>query len=82
MYSLTNDATNGVVSLPIGSDGMLSKGTITKTGGAGRVSIESATKKQAIEDQKATHWATISDATQSAYVTDTARNRIVEMKSS
>jgi hypothetical protein len=34
---------------------------------------------QAIEGQKATCWATISDATQSAYVTDVANNRIVEM---
>ncbi|KAG9196867.1 hypothetical protein G6514_003676 [Epicoccum nigrum] len=34
---------------------------------------------QAIEGQRATCWATISDATQSAYVTDAAKNRIVEM---
>jgi hypothetical protein len=50
IYFLTNGATNGVVSLPIGNDGMLSKGTITKTGGAGSVSIESATKKPALTD--------------------------------
>ena len=37
------------------------------------------TASQAIEGQRATCWATISDATQSAYVTDAAKNRIVEM---
>lgn len=50
IYFLTNEATNGVVSLRIGSDGMLSKGTITKTAGAGGVSIESATKNPALTD--------------------------------
>lgn len=50
IYFLTNEATNAVVALPIGSDGMLSKGSITKTGGAGSVSIESATKKPALTD--------------------------------
>lgn len=34
---------------------------------------------QDIEGQEATCWATISDATQSAYVTDAAKNRVVEM---
>lgn len=34
---------------------------------------------QAIEGQKATCWATISDVTQSAYVTDVAKSRLVEM---
>ena len=37
------------------------------------------TALQAIEGQRATCWATISDVTQSAYVTDAAKNRIVEM---
>jgi hypothetical protein len=35
--------------------------------------------KQAIDGQKATCWATVSDATKSAYVTDVATNRVVEM---
>jgi hypothetical protein len=34
---------------------------------------------QAIEGQKATCWGTVSDATKSAYVTDVANNRVVEM---
>jgi hypothetical protein len=34
---------------------------------------------QAITGQKATCWATISEATKSAYVTDAANNRVVEM---
>jgi hypothetical protein len=34
---------------------------------------------QAIDGQKATCWATISEATKSAYVTDVATNRVVEM---
>ncbi|KAF3006081.1 hypothetical protein E8E13_011060 [Curvularia kusanoi] len=50
IYFLTNGDTNGIVALPIGSDGMLSQGTITKTGGAGSVSLESATKKPALQD--------------------------------
>jgi hypothetical protein len=50
IYFLTNEATNAIVALPIGSDGMLSKGSITKTGGAGSVSIDSATKKPALTD--------------------------------
>lgn len=50
IYFLTNEATNAVVALPIGSDGMLSKGSVTKTGGAGSVSIDSATKKPALTD--------------------------------
>ena len=50
IYFLTNEAANAVVALPIGSDGMLSKGSITKTDGAGSVSIESATKKPALAD--------------------------------
>ena len=35
IYFLTNDAVNAVVALPITSDGTLSKGTITATGGNG-----------------------------------------------
>lgn len=35
--------------------------------------------KQAIEGQAATCWATISEETKSAYVTDVAMNRVVEM---
>lgn len=35
--------------------------------------------KQAIDGQKATCWATVSDATKSAFVTDVGVNRVVEM---
>ena len=35
IYFITNEAENAVVALPIGADGMLSKGTVVKTGGAG-----------------------------------------------
>jgi DNA-binding beta-propeller fold protein YncE len=35
--------------------------------------------KQAIDPQKATCWVAVSDATKSAYVTDVATNRVVEM---
>ena len=34
IYMLTNDAENAVVALPIGADGMLSKGKVMKTRGA------------------------------------------------
>ncbi|KAF2825153.1 hypothetical protein CC86DRAFT_418901 [Ophiobolus disseminans] len=39
----------------------------------------SVSRAQAIEGQAATCWATISGATNSAYVTDVAMNRVVEM---
>ncbi|KAH7070058.1 hypothetical protein FB567DRAFT_539749 [Paraphoma chrysanthemicola] len=38
-----------------------------------------AAKAQAIDGQAATCWATISDATKSAFVTDVGANRVVEM---
>lgn len=40
IYFLTNDAENAVVAVPIGANGMLSKGTVTKTGGAGSISVD------------------------------------------
>jgi hypothetical protein len=50
VYFITNGAENSVVALPIGRDGMLSKGTVTKTGGAGSVAIDGATKQPAMTD--------------------------------
>ncbi|GJN84363.1 hypothetical protein PLIIFM63780_007919 [Purpureocillium lilacinum] len=38
---ITNDETNGVVALPVGSDGKLSKGTVTSTQGNGSVALHS-----------------------------------------
>lgn len=40
IYLLTNDEANGVVALPIGNDGTLSKGRVTMTGGAGSVAVD------------------------------------------
>ncbi|KAM0419060.1 hypothetical protein ACHAPT_011999 [Fusarium lateritium] len=40
IYLLTNDEANGVVALPIGDDGTLSKGTVTMTCGAGSVAVD------------------------------------------
>ncbi|KAF5012738.1 hypothetical protein FDECE_1231 [Fusarium decemcellulare] len=40
IYLLTNDEANGVVALPIGKDGTLSKGRVTMTGGAGSVAVD------------------------------------------
>ena len=50
IYFLTNDAENAVVALPIDKNGMLSKGTITKTGGKGSISINGATMQPAVTD--------------------------------
>lgn len=50
IYFLTNDAENAVVALPIGKNGMVSKGTVTKTGGKGAVSINGATMQPAVTD--------------------------------
>jgi hypothetical protein len=50
VYFLTNGAENAVVALPIGKDGMLAKGTVTKTGGAGSAAINGATKQPALPD--------------------------------
>ncbi|CAI9628268.1 hypothetical protein GT037_002274 [Alternaria burnsii] len=44
IYMLTNDAENAVVALPIGADGMLSKGKVMKTGGAGSVAVDAEGK--------------------------------------
>jgi hypothetical protein len=50
IYFLTNGAENAVVALPIGKDGLLAKGTTTKTNGAGSASINGATKQPAAPD--------------------------------
>jgi len=50
VYFLTNDKENAVVALPIGKDGMLSKGTVTKTGGAGSIAINGATGQPGVPD--------------------------------
>lgn len=50
VYFLTNEAENAVVALPIGKDGKLSNGTITKTGGAGSIAVDGATNQPAIPD--------------------------------
>ncbi|KAB2110372.1 hypothetical protein AG0111_0g491 [Alternaria gaisen] len=44
IYMLTNDAENAVIALPIGADGMLSKGKVMKTGGAGSVAVDAEGK--------------------------------------
>ncbi|KAK3392907.1 hypothetical protein B0H63DRAFT_504916 [Podospora didyma] len=41
VYFITNDQVNSVVALPIGADGTLSPGTVTATGGAGSVALNS-----------------------------------------
>jgi hypothetical protein len=50
IYFLTNEAENAVVALPIGKDGMLSAGTVIKTGGAGSASINGKTGQPAAPD--------------------------------
>jgi hypothetical protein len=50
VYFMTNDAENAIVALPIGKDGTLSKGMVTKTGGAGSVSIDGASMQPALTD--------------------------------
>lgn len=50
IYFLTNEAENAVVALPIDKDGMLSAGTVTKTGGAGSASINGMTGQPATPD--------------------------------
>lgn len=44
IYFMTNDAKNAVVAVPIGADGMLSKGTVMKTGGAGSIAVDAKGK--------------------------------------
>jgi hypothetical protein len=41
IYFITNDKINAVVALRIGADGSLSPGTVTPTGGAGSVALNS-----------------------------------------
>lgn len=50
VYFLTNGATNAVVALPIGKDGTLSNGTVTKTGGAGSIAINGRTGQPGLPD--------------------------------
>jgi hypothetical protein len=50
VYFLTNEAENAVVALPIGKDGMLSEGTVTKTGGAGSNAINGETQEPLVPD--------------------------------
>jgi hypothetical protein len=50
VYFLTNDAENAVVALPIGKDGMVSAGTVTKTGGKGSNAINGMTMQAAMPD--------------------------------
>lgn len=50
IYFITNDDTNSVVALPIGTAGTLSKGTVIPTGGKGSVGISKATNEKAIGD--------------------------------
>jgi hypothetical protein len=50
VYFLTNGAENSVVAIPIGKDGSLSKGSVTKTGGAGSAAVDGTTKKPALPD--------------------------------
>lgn len=42
IYFITNEAENAIVALPIGKNGMVSKGSTTKTGGKGSISINGA----------------------------------------
>ncbi|KAK7419295.1 hypothetical protein QQX98_003447 [Neonectria punicea] len=50
IYVVTNNEENAIISLPIATDGMLSKGRYTKTGGAGSNAIDDATKQPAGPD--------------------------------
>lgn len=49
IYFMTNDAENSVVAIPIGSDGTLSGGVLTSTGGAGSNAVN-ADNKPAVPD--------------------------------
>lgn len=44
VYFINNDQSNGVVALPIKSDGTVSKGTVTLTGGCGSVGVNAEGK--------------------------------------
>ncbi|KAF4434847.1 hypothetical protein FACUT_7507 [Fusarium acutatum] len=44
IYVLTNEEANGVLAIPIGQDGTLSKGKVTMTGGAGSVAVDAEGK--------------------------------------
>lgn len=50
LYIITNEATNEVVALPIGMDGMLSTGISMATGGAGANAVDGSTNEPAAPD--------------------------------
>ncbi|KAL7937750.1 hypothetical protein V8C35DRAFT_293461 [Trichoderma chlorosporum] len=47
-YSITNEAQNSVIALPIGSNGLLSQGTSTPTGGAGGNTVNISGNKKTL----------------------------------
>ncbi|KAI1385484.1 uncharacterized protein F4822DRAFT_345507 [Hypoxylon trugodes] len=57
LYFITNDAVNSVVALPINSDGTLSAGTLTASGGNGSSSIDGTTQQPAGPDALASQSA-------------------------
>lgn len=50
VYFITNEKENAVVALPIGPDGKLSNGTLTRTAGAGSINISGATGQPGVPD--------------------------------
>ena len=50
IYFMTNQATNSIVAIPVGSDGILSGGTSIGTGGAGSNLIDTMTNGPAAPD--------------------------------
>ncbi|OQU96621.1 hypothetical protein CLAIMM_02674 [Cladophialophora immunda] len=50
IYFITNDASNSVAAVPVASNGMLSEGTLTPTGGDGGNSISGTTNEPAAPD--------------------------------
>lgn len=50
VYFITNEAANSIIALPIGSNGMLSNGKATETGGMGGNALDAATKQPAMSD--------------------------------
>ena len=50
IYFITNEDRNDLIALPVGSDGTLSKGSCTSTGGSGSLSIDGSTNQPAVRD--------------------------------
>ncbi|KIY00244.1 uncharacterized protein Z520_03929 [Fonsecaea multimorphosa CBS 102226] len=50
IYFITNDASNSVAAVPVASNGLLSEGSLTPTGGEGGNSISGATNQPAAPD--------------------------------